>query len=79
MIVGCYSLHLYCVYDELPTWYHHEHGDEPVPFGFHAYREFPAEFDGRTEAECKRQARKRGWKFRDGDVLCPRCAKGPQS
>ena len=69
MIVGCYSMHLYCdkssiapgeVYDDLG----------------HIYHEFPHEFSGRTEAECKKSARERGWKFTGaGEAHCPKCTK----
>lgn len=55
---GCYSLHLYC--DQ----------DNPA----HGYGEFPYEYTGQTLGECKRHARRQGWKFhRDQTHTCPRC------
>jgi len=69
MIVGAYSLHLYC-----------DNGNSepdcvgPKEISGHDYSDPGfAEFTGQTEAECKKKARRRGWKFtRDGRALCPR-------
>lgn len=81
VIVGCYTLDLYCqhrwpegcTFDE--RHYHYEPGAGALPDG---------QFTGRTYAECKRNALARGWKFHrrtgegDVDVTCPVCAKhGP--
>jgi len=70
MIVGGYDLHLYCKNETLPL----VGSDASCLKGFHRYNEFPHEFYGRNEREVMKQARKRGWKFRDGDAICPRCA-----
>lgn len=74
MIAGSYLLHLYCR--------HAPESDQPLakPGEFDA-RHYggPAEFGNEnTEADAKRSARKKGWKFSGGDVTCPTCAKnGP--
>lgn len=61
MIVGGYSLHLYC---DAAEW-----GDPP-----HTYSEFPHEFTGETYGECAKKARKRGWVLRrDRTAVCPKC------
>jgi hypothetical protein len=66
MIVGCYSLHLYC--DNVP--------DRPwQPGDLHDWSEFPHEYDGdETGAQARKRARKKGWALRrDGTALCPKC------
>lgn len=60
MIVGCYTLDLYCDREE----------GEPQ----HGFREFPHQFTGHTEGDCMQDARARGWRFRDGAAYCPKCA-----
>jgi len=56
--VSCYTMDLYC--DHQAT--EHEHG------------EFPHTFTGRTNAECKREAKAAGWKWHaNGGVSCPKC------
>ena len=62
MIVGCYSLHLYC-----------DFGDAEI----HEGMTFPHEFTGRTEAACFRDAKKRGWRIysQQRKAKCPRCVK----
>lgn len=70
MIAGGYDLHLYCRHEKLPV----VHTDD-VPKGSHRLCEFPHEFYGRSESDCKNQARQSGSVFnRDGEVTCPRCA-----
>lgn len=60
MEVSSYAMDLYCDIDN-PQ---------------HLYNEFPHSFTGETNAECKKQARKRGWKFKkDGTVVCPKCVR----
>lgn len=61
MIVGCYSLHLYCDFDR------HEKDTHT----------FPHEFTGRTEGECFKDARSKGWKIypKDDKAKCPRCVE----
>lgn len=74
MIVGCYDMHLYCRNEDAETF-------EPLPGRtepagpWHRYAEFPHQFTGRNERECKAAARRRGWRFSSGDATCPRCAK----
>lgn len=67
MIVGCYSLDLYCARGP-------NNGKNAAPTckGLN-----PGQFTGRTEAECKREARSKGWRFLivKGDVVCPWCAR----
>lgn len=73
MIVGCYTLHLYC---------RHAGGKSD---NRHLYGLSPAEFTGRTYSECRRTAMKHGWRFHrakgtpgDDDVTCPWCVRfGP--
>lgn len=67
MIVGCYTLDLYC-----------KNYPEPwVKSDRHDYKEhFPTAYTGHTLAECKRDARRDGWRFtRDGDCICPICTQ----
>jgi hypothetical protein len=70
---GAYTLDLYC--DLRITV-------EDIAGGFdknpnHGHREFPHQFVGDTYGECKKQAKKNGWKVgRWGEQdLCPKCAK----
>ena len=58
MIVGGYTLDLYC-------------DSEKCPVGFKAGR---WSFTGPTKARCMREARKGGWKIRLGKAICPKCA-----
>lgn len=71
MEAGGYSLDLYCdvdatiVYDQT----------ENRPRFFHIYDEFPHKFFAETGPECRSEARKKGWIFRqDGTHRCPRCS-----
>lgn len=63
MIVGGYSLHLYC--DDPSHKVRHPH----------QFQSLDAEIDGPNELDCRRQARARGWLFRAGKCICPVCAK----
>ena len=49
MIVGCYSMHLYCEQEQCPA--------NGALRGVYT----PTEFSGRTRAECTREARRDGW------------------
>lgn len=52
MIVGCYTLDLYCDNaDSLHTW--------------HELNAMPHQFTGDTRQYCYRQARKKGWTIND--------------
>lgn len=58
MIVGCYTLDLYCDFENAE----------------HPWNAFPKQFCGHTLGECKRAARKDGWTFhKDGNARCPKC------
>jgi len=65
MIVGSYTLELYC--------------DAPASDPLHArYQgcDGQAEYTAETGAACRRQARIAGWKLkRDGTCVCPQCRK----
>ncbi len=61
-IVGGYSLHLYCQYNNER----------------HDWREFPHEFYGpENGSEARAKAKVRGWKFdfRKNVATCPKCVK----
>jgi hypothetical protein len=68
MIVGCYSMDLYCDKENCP-----------VVADKDRYWSVQAQFTGRTERGCLREARQDGWRFKviDGDrkAYCPTCAK----
>jgi hypothetical protein len=79
MEVGCYSMDLYCDRN-LPIWYDAAYPERKPGGPYHISEEFPAQFTGRTRAECRSQAREQGWRWmRDGSVICPRCASGGRS
>ena len=70
MIVGCYSMHLYCDTGNDMPGMPGDYGKTPHNF------ENPGrgEFIGHSESECKKQARMAGWRFtRDRRVICPSC------
>lgn len=62
---GCYTLDLYC-----DRWAGRH---DPV----HGFGRPHAQFNGRTFAECARQARRRGWRLhlRTQTATCPRCTR----
>lgn len=65
MMVGCYTLDLYC--DNEST--EHEHSGT-------SYDEFPHQFTGEIASECRAKARRAGWQLnlRTGKAICPKCA-----
>ncbi len=65
MIVGCYTMDLYCA-----NWH-----DKDPSTCVGVSPGYAPQFTGQTEAQCKRQARKAGWKFSRWDAICPACAK----
>ena len=73
MIVGGYDLHLYCR-NELPISYSFARKG-PCPAGHHEDGQDRAEFFGSNERQACVLARRAGWKFTGGNVLCPQCAK----
>lgn len=72
MIVGCYTMDVYCDNgNAVPGMTGDGPGDSGHDFDDRGF----AQSTGRTEGECKRALRARGWRFsRDGRVLCPRHA-----
>ena len=67
MVLGAYALHLYCDSEReqpLRTPGHPNYGDAN-----------PVEIEGRSEHECRRVAKERGWVLRGGRAICPLCAK----
>lgn len=71
MIVGCYTLHLYCEAEA--------HDGYMSDYGYHVktsgkYKTVTHEFSGRNERECLQQARKIGWRItKDRRAFCPYC------
>lgn len=65
MIVGAYTLHLYC--------------DGPRHRELHPNKvgSLDAEFTGYSEADCNKQARAKGWRLdhKNGRCRCARCIK----
>lgn len=61
MIVGCYTLHLYC----------------DTKLAAHRNVPFPGEYCGETASECRQLARKVGWKLdlAKGTATCPNCVR----
>lgn len=74
MITGAYVLHLYCANGM--TSRDRDHAEWPGDCPRDAHLVPLAEVGGLTEADARREARKQGWVFRDGDVWCRDCAKG---
>ena len=68
MIVGGYSLDLYCRF-------HQASGGKDAGARPHSWNRGIASFAGHNENDCKKQARKARWKFNRGDVVCPDCQK----
>jgi hypothetical protein len=66
MIVGCYSLELYC--ENQP--------DRQKPDSVHGYEEFPSVYAAQRREDCERAARKDGWMINNktGVCLCPKCS-----
>jgi hypothetical protein len=62
MIVGCYSLHLYCDNEDAE----------------HPYREFPHTFTGELGRKCRQEARRAGWTIRGTKAYCPLCNGKPK-
>ena len=66
MIVGAYSLDLYCRHSSVSTG---ASGFDRVHYGKHS------QFVAQTRQGAMRQARGCGWVFSRGDVTCPACVK----
>lgn len=73
MIVGGYTLNLYCdcgrrSLDNDPS--------QRVPYQTPGHDDKPGEYTGHTHNECVARARRDGWTFKqDGRVLSPWCKK----
>lgn len=67
-VIGCYSLDLYCANHAADCVSIHEQS-------VHKWAEFPITFCGYTGGECRRQARKVGWRIylREQVAFCPKC------
>jgi len=63
MIVGCFTLDLYCDTEGC------RHNDEGKGC------QEPDSYVRRTRAECNRAARKDGWKIWKGKVICSKCVE----
>lgn len=76
MIVGRYSIHLYCDFG-IPS--KPERGEAYTLHGGRPNYELDQqmEFTGKNEAACFRESRKVGWKVypAQGKAKCPACAK----
>lgn len=70
MIVGGYSLHLYCDTDGCKN-------QNARPTQDSTGAAAPGEFNGDTKNECVKAARRRGWSlsFLTGRATCPDCPK----
>jgi len=67
MIVGCYTMDLYC---DNPKC-------EAVFAGLDGHRDgIQMGFTGSTRAACARQARRVGWRVGRTKAYCPRCLAG---
>jgi len=86
MIAGGYSLHLYCVNGLTSarldaTRLLHQAGGEAPPRDTCAWddrephRQNMGDYYAENISTAKRMARMRGWKFVDGDCVCPECVK----
>lgn len=71
MIVGCYTLDLYC--KNTLTGGAKEHTCARSPYEANE----PGQWTGRTYTICRAAARKDGWRFdpNDADVTCPWCTR----
>lgn len=71
MIVGGYTLDLYCDNSEIKA------GEVTDRHG-HDFQEFPHQFYAETGEACRRKARKQGWRLDmrgAGKAYCPKCTK----
>lgn len=72
MIVGGYTVHLYCE-TEGHEGYTSEYGYH-VKVAYGKYEILQNEFAGENERECLAQARRIGWRItRDRQAICPFC------
>lgn len=66
MIIGAYTLNLYCVNDPVG-------GGEGCKNPHILMPDRTGEFVGQNERSARRRARRSGWRFTKGDVICPWC------
>jgi hypothetical protein len=71
MIVGCYSLDLYCNVAKYDGDIFGSGCD-----GIHEFREFPKTYTSERREDCERAAREDGWMINNntGICLCPKCS-----
>ena len=58
MIVGCYTLDLYC---------------DNEGASCHEFDEFPHSYGAEFGSQCRAEARRDGWKLHNGQAICPKC------
>jgi hypothetical protein len=75
MIVGGYSLNLYCDAENHPEYHKMTLEQRRNP------DLEPGEFYGETASQCRKQARKAGWRINlvEQTVICPFCCKNQPS
>lgn len=76
MIVGAYSLHLYCDDPKHPNERATAVMGQAV---WERYRSFqPGDYSGNNRTDAVKQAKARGWtfNFEEGKAFCPCCSKG---
>lgn len=71
MMVGCYTLELYCDKEGFYNKYDAD-GTLRDEVG-HTYQEFPHEYMNELGSKCRSRARKAGWKL-GKKQLCPKCS-----
>ena len=73
MIVGCYTLDLYCENEgTYNVW--GEDGRELYDEYGHQHNEFPHTFADEYGSKCRSEARAKGWLLGRGKALCPKCS-----
>lgn len=75
MIVGCYTLDLYCDSGLNQPWNTKGHtGYSPGASGAFASA-YPEQLTGHSQRDCEQQARACGWKLikKYGTAICPTC------
>jgi hypothetical protein len=64
MIVGCYTMDLYC----------DNRGETHIEeMQIHGHDKWPIQYTGHTEGKCKHKARQDGWRLGKEKQLCPVC------
>lgn len=75
MIVGCYSLDLYCDKDQTGSFSHNpKTGEHEDKYG-HVLDEFPHNYTAELGSTCRARARADGWLLtRQDKAHCPKCS-----